>query len=47
MGFKSKHTGGTNFVLADGSVRFLTPTITHTTYQLLGCRDDGMPASVP
>ncbi|MBA4191925.1 MAG: hypothetical protein C0467_28430 [Planctomycetaceae bacterium] len=47
MGFKSRHPGGANFVLADGSVRFLTPSITHTTYQLLGCRDDGMPVSVP
>jgi len=47
MGFKSRHSGGANFVLADGSVRFLTSNITHTTYQLLGCRDDGMPTSVP
>jgi prepilin-type processing-associated H-X9-DG protein len=41
FGFKSRHGGGTNFVVADGSVRFLTQTINHQTYQYLGCRNDG------
>jgi len=41
FGFKSRHTGGANFTFADGSVRFLSETIDHTTYQYLGCRDDG------
>jgi prepilin-type N-terminal cleavage/methylation domain-containing protein/prepilin-type processing-associated H-X9-DG protein len=40
-GFKSYHTGGTNFVFGDGSVHFITQSIDHRTYQLLGCRNDG------
>jgi len=46
-GFKSNHTGGTNFVFVDGSVHFVSQAIDHKTYQLLGCRDDGQPASLP
>jgi prepilin-type processing-associated H-X9-DG protein len=41
-GFKSNHTGGANFVFADGSVHFLGDTINMWTYQFLGCRNDGM-----
>jgi prepilin-type processing-associated H-X9-DG protein len=41
MGFKSKHTGGANFVFADGSVHFLNQAINMQTYQYLGCRNDG------
>jgi prepilin-type processing-associated H-X9-DG protein len=41
FGFKLRHVGGTNFVFADGSVRFLRETINHQTYQYLGCRNDG------
>jgi len=40
-GFKSRHSGGANFVFADGSVHFLTQGIDTRTYQLLGCRNDG------
>ena len=40
-GFKSNHTGGANFVFADGSVHFLSQTIDMKTYCLLGCRNDG------
>jgi prepilin-type N-terminal cleavage/methylation domain-containing protein/prepilin-type processing-associated H-X9-DG protein len=40
-GFKSRHSGGANFVLGDGSVRFVSQSIDHRTYQLLGCRNDG------
>jgi len=43
LGFKSNHTGGANFVFADGSVKFLRSSIDHRTYQLLGCRNDGQP----
>jgi prepilin-type processing-associated H-X9-DG protein len=46
-GFKSKHSGGVNFSLADGSVRFVSETIDHRTYQLLGCRHDGQPVEMP
>jgi prepilin-type N-terminal cleavage/methylation domain-containing protein/prepilin-type processing-associated H-X9-DG protein len=41
-GFKSHHSGGANFVFADGSVHFIRQTIDNRTYQLLGCRNDGM-----
>lgn len=40
-GFRSRHTGGAQFVLADGSVRFLSENINHPTYQYLGGRSDG------
>ena len=35
-GFKSRHTGGANFALCDGSVRFISQTINLTTYWRLG-----------
>jgi prepilin-type N-terminal cleavage/methylation domain-containing protein/prepilin-type processing-associated H-X9-DG protein len=40
-GFKSRHSGGANFVFGDGSVRFLNQSIDMRTYCLLGCRNDG------
>jgi prepilin-type N-terminal cleavage/methylation domain-containing protein/prepilin-type processing-associated H-X9-DG protein len=40
-GFKSRHTNGANFVFADGSVHFLSQSISARTYNLLGCRNDG------
>jgi prepilin-type N-terminal cleavage/methylation domain-containing protein/prepilin-type processing-associated H-X9-DG protein len=43
-GFKSLHPSGANFSFADGSVRFLDETIDHRLYQVLGCRDDHVPA---
>jgi prepilin-type processing-associated H-X9-DG protein len=46
-GFKSYHTNGANFLLGDGSVRFLPQQIDHKVYQLLGCRNDGIGVSVP
>ena len=42
-GFKSKHTGGANFVFCDGSVRSIRDSISITTYMLLGGRSDGQP----
>jgi len=44
-GFKSRHSGGANFVLGDGSVRFIRSSIDHRSYQLLGCRNDGQVGS--
>ncbi len=46
-GFKSNHPGGANFAFADGSVRFISQTISHRTYQYLGCRHDGQPVQIP
>jgi prepilin-type N-terminal cleavage/methylation domain-containing protein len=41
QGFKSKHPGGAQFVLCDGSTRFISETINYQTYQYLGARGDG------
>ena len=41
QGFKSKHTGGSHFLLCDGTVRFLSENIDYLTYQRLGDRRDG------
>ncbi len=38
---RSYHPGGANFVLADGSVRFISETINLTTYRALGTRREG------
>jgi prepilin-type N-terminal cleavage/methylation domain-containing protein/prepilin-type processing-associated H-X9-DG protein len=47
FGFKSRHSGGTNFVFVDGSTRFISESIDHRAYQLLGCRNDGQVAQLP
>jgi prepilin-type processing-associated H-X9-DG protein len=46
-GFKSQHSGGANFLMGDGHVQFLAQSIDVRTYQLLGCRNDGVPVSPP
>jgi prepilin-type N-terminal cleavage/methylation domain-containing protein/prepilin-type processing-associated H-X9-DG protein len=46
-GFKSNHPGGANFAFADGSARYINQSISHMTYQYLGCRHDGQAAQVP
>jgi prepilin-type N-terminal cleavage/methylation domain-containing protein/prepilin-type processing-associated H-X9-DG protein len=46
-GFKSRHTLGANFAFVDASVHFISQSIDHRTYQLLGCRDDGQPVTWP
>src|SRR5262249_11002725 len=43
LGFKSRHPGGANFAMGDGSVRFIRETIDVKTFCLLGCKDDGLP----
>jgi prepilin-type N-terminal cleavage/methylation domain-containing protein len=40
-GFKSRHPGGAQFVLADASVRFISENIEYRNYQRLGDRWDG------
>ncbi|HEY2252376.1 MAG TPA: DUF1559 domain-containing protein [Planctomycetaceae bacterium] len=42
-GFKSRHAGGAQFLLGDGTVRFLSQSIDYDTYQRLGKRNDGQP----
>ncbi len=39
--FSSLHAGGVQFVLADGSVRFISENLSNTTYTRLGNRKDG------
>jgi len=46
-GFRSGHSGGSNFAFADGSVKFLAEGIDMRTFQLLGCRNDGQVVSLP
>lgn len=41
VGFKSSHVGGTQCLLGDGSVRFLSEKIDHQLYQYLGAKNDG------
>jgi prepilin-type N-terminal cleavage/methylation domain-containing protein/prepilin-type processing-associated H-X9-DG protein len=46
-GFKSRHPGGANFALGDGSVRFLAETIDHQIFANLGTRDGRDLALIP
>ena len=47
FGFKSEHPTGAMFAFGDGSVHFVTETIDHWTYQYLGGRAEGKPATLP
>jgi prepilin-type N-terminal cleavage/methylation domain-containing protein/prepilin-type processing-associated H-X9-DG protein len=47
ISFRSKHTGGANFALADGSVRFVPQTIDRMVYQQLATRAGGEVATLP
>jgi prepilin-type processing-associated H-X9-DG protein len=37
-GFKSKHPGGAQFVMADGSVQFITETVDHNEFRAMCTR---------
>jgi prepilin-type N-terminal cleavage/methylation domain-containing protein/prepilin-type processing-associated H-X9-DG protein len=45
--FGSKHSGGAQFLFADGSVIFISQNIDLNIYQLLGGRNDNIPVSYP
>ncbi len=45
VGFKSRHTGGVQVVLGDGSVQFLSENVDMIMYQRLGNRQDGQVVS--
>jgi prepilin-type N-terminal cleavage/methylation domain-containing protein len=42
-GFRSSHPGGCQFVLVDGTVKFISEDVNYATYQSLGGRQDGNP----
>jgi prepilin-type processing-associated H-X9-DG protein len=46
-GYKSRHPGGANFVMGDGSVHFLQETMDYRLYNELGSRAGGEAVSVP
>jgi len=47
ISFRSRHPGGANFVLADGSVRFIADTIEHRVYRALSTKSGGEVAIGP
>ncbi len=46
-GFKSRHSGGANFAMADGSVHFISESADYRLYNELGSRAGGEAASLP
>ena len=46
VGFKSRHTGGANIVMGDGSVQFFSQSIDMVNYNRLGGKSDGQTASI-
>jgi prepilin-type N-terminal cleavage/methylation domain-containing protein/prepilin-type processing-associated H-X9-DG protein len=46
-GYKSNHSGGANFALLDGSVRFISQTVDPITFIKLCVRNDGEPVTLP
>jgi len=46
-GYKSKHPGGCNLLMADGSVHFVSENIDFQVYNYLGTRSGGEVAKLP
>ena len=46
-GFRSLHTGGANFVFADGSVHFITTTVAQSIYEQLSTHQGGEVVTLP
>ncbi len=44
---RSKHPGGVNVAMGDGSVRFVGQTVEYATWLAMGCRNDGIPFTMP
>jgi prepilin-type N-terminal cleavage/methylation domain-containing protein len=47
LAFGSKHPGGAQFTLCDGSTRFITQNVDGVTYARVGNRQDGNPVEMP
>lgn len=47
VSFRSRHTGGAQFAMADGSVHFLSETMDHGLYRALSTKNGGEVASLP
>ena len=45
--FRSQHTGGAGFTMADGSVQFIRDSIDASTFAGLGTRNGGEVVSIP
>ena len=46
VGIKSRHTGGANVVMGDGSVHFLSQSIDMVMFNRLGAKADGLPVTI-
>ncbi|MDR1270806.1 MAG: DUF1559 domain-containing protein, partial [Planctomycetaceae bacterium] len=46
-GFGSNHSGGANFALCDGSVRFVSETVSTVILMSIASRDGGESQSLP
>jgi prepilin-type processing-associated H-X9-DG protein len=46
LGYGSRHSGGANFLMADGSVRFIRDGIDPKTFSALGTRAGGEPVTI-